>query len=70
MDGALAPFVTEYGPDHTAVRASDVLAPVGGARTVRTYGDAERPAAVALGLWLVPAALIVLFVGPAMSSQT
>ncbi|MGR3551782.1 chromate transporter [Pseudooceanicola sp.] len=25
---------------------------------------------VALGLWLVPAALIVLFVGPAMSSQT
>lgn len=49
MDGALAPFVTEYGPDHTAVRASDVLAPVGGGRTVRTYGDAERPAAVALG---------------------
>ncbi|WP_412070132.1 xanthan lyase [Rubrivirga sp. IMCC43871] len=49
MEGTLVPFVTEYGPDHTAVRASDVLAPGAGARTVRFYGDYARPAAVAFG---------------------
>ncbi|WP_412062182.1 xanthan lyase [Rubrivirga sp. IMCC45206] len=49
MEGTFVPFVTEYGPDHTAVRASDVLAPVGEGRTVRYYGDYERPAAVARG---------------------